>query len=935
MQFLKRTIDNHSRFLRSVSSAEILALLFFVIGCLLFFPLDVYAATQNYSVVVPGSLIDQPLTVDATERTPDLIFGLFIGVMFTASLYMFFIWVVIHDRGQVFLILLLLCLGTNMASTNESMTQLLGLYNQGRLDLLQSYSMILAYFFGLIFTYHFLEIETNAAKMRPAIFGAASILLILLFVTTFFQGFVHVLLPIIGVICTIVILVSGLASLYAGASGGLSHITAFSAFLIGTMATPLYDLGLLSYPESAKNFTYLGFSIAAMMFAIVIAVQFSTRQEEKEKALEVSNERFSLAAKGSNEGLFDWRYKTEELYLSDQLRRILGLTSDTTPKKFRDWMKLISAPDRRLVLKALQKLRNAQGTSTLSFEIRFTKPTGEHCWIHTKMVAVKPYHTGPIERLVGSIGDVTQRKRGESELRASETRFRSITEAHPVPVLIARLKDGQIMYASPGAEILLGLPNGLLVSHTIDRFIARTAERDELIENITNHQNIDMKEILITRGDGDPLPAAVSARHISYRNESSMVVGIYDLTERKKAEVQIAQQQEALQQSEKMAALGGLLAGVAHELNNPLSVVMGQTTLLMEGEQEPKTKTRAEKIFKAADRCSRIVKSFLALARRKPPEHKNVNINEVINSSLELLSYQFRNECVDLTLDLAANLPSVIADIDQMTQVFTNLALNAAQAMHEWQGKHKITIRTKLLEETDIVQITFIDTGPGIPEELRKRVFEPFFTTKSGSGGTGVGLALCMNIISGHGGHLTLEDTPDGGATFTITLPASTAVDNETTEGRIAQHDSVKHLKILLVDDEVELAQTLADLLEPDGHDIDLAANGAIAIDKLRKTSFDVIISDLRMPVLDGPGLYAEMARSLPQYLNKIIYVTGDTLSTHVNAFLQETPVPVIEKPYRFADVQKAIVNLLKEKDTQSNIGHDSILPAPDQPHES
>ncbi|MGE4350891.1 MAG: ATP-binding protein [Bdellovibrionales bacterium] len=929
MFYPARLISRFLLFLRSFSSPELLAC---AIACafLGLFPLDAFAASQNQSIVVPLSLAANPLADVAVERTPDLVFGIFLGVMFTASLYLFFIWVVIHDRGQVFLILLLLCLGINMAVTNDAIPRLLGLAQSSQLGWMQNYSLLLAYFFGLIFTYHFLEIDTNAPFMKAPILLACILDLLTLVLLTFSQDYLNFLIPIISVLSIAVILFSGLGALYNGASGSLSHITAFLAFLVGTVAMPLYDLGVLLYEQSAQNLVYLGFSIAAMMFAIVIAVQFATRQEEKEKALEISNERFSLAAKGSNEGLFDWQYKTDKLYISDQLRHILHLTRDTTPKTFRGWMRLIHPQDRRIVKKALHKLLDSKGTSSLSFEVRVQQGDKHVCWIHTKMVAVQSRNRQTIERLVGSIGDVTQRKHSEVELRASEVRFRSITEAHPVPVMIATVQDNAILYASPGAEQLLGLPPAMLTSHTLDRFIARANEREEILNIIRDKHDVDMKEVTLTRWDGELLPVALSARPITYRNQEAMVVGLYDLTESKKAAAQIAQQQEALQQSEKMAALGGLLAGVAHELNNPLSVVMGQTTLLIEGQQEEKIVRRAEKIFKAADRCSRIVKSFLALARRKPPEHKSADLNSILNGSLELLGYQFRNENVELTLELDPNLPAVIADADQMTQVFTNIALNAAQALHEWEGPHKLTIRSTYLADSQQVQFSFMDTGPGIPEDLRKRVFEPFFTTKGGLGGTGVGLALCANIISGHSGLLAIEETPGGGATFIVTLPAAQTQETRKAEtGTTPEEEKNEKLRLLLVDDEVELAQTLADLLEPDGHDIDLAINGKVALEKLQKSPFDIIISDLRMPVLDGPGMYAQMARSMPQYLNKIIYVTGDTLSPHVNAFLKETPVPVIEKPYRLKDVRQAISDLLKGQGIRSTLDHDSPPPSP------
>lgn len=886
------------------------------------------ATTKPIVSSMPSILPKETIQPFLVNHTPDLIFGLFIGVMLTASMYLFFIWAAIRDRSQIFLMLLLLCLGLNMASTNDSMIQLMGIYSANMVGLLQNYSLILAFFFSLLFTYAFLEIDTNAPFMKmPTIVFALTQILALAIAS--FNNDVRFILPSLGALSLSLTLAIGLITLRMGVNGALSHLTAFTSFLIGSMAIPLYDLGLISNFDSAKNFMYMGYAIAALMFAIVIAGQFATRQEEKEKALEVSNERFSLAARGSNEGLFDWDRITNTFYISEQFRRITNLPRPLNPKNFKEWLSLVYAPDRLLILKALRKLKYAAGTSTVSFEYRLRHSDATLSWIHTKMVAVKPTNSLHIQRLVGSIGDVTQSKRSESALRASEVRFRSITEAHPVPVLIIKLQDNSILYASPGAENLLGMPHATLISHTIDRFLVRALERKEIHDAITSGQEVNMKEVMLTRGDGDPLPAALSARRINYQNEAAMVIGLYDLTERKKAEVKIAMQQEALQQSEKMAALGGLLAGVAHELNNPLSVVMGQTTLLMENQKEEKTKNRAEKIFKAADRCSRIVKSFLSLARRKAPEHKNVDLNTIIHTSLELLTYQFRNENVTLTLELQENLPSIVGDSDQLTQVFTNLALNAAQAMHSFEGTRKLTIRSALRDESTIA-LSFIDTGPGIPPELQKRIFEPFFTTKGSTGGTGVGLALCQSIIENHNGVMRLDNTAGGGATFTIEIPVTfidqppdaIAPENEGTALGI--------LKILLVDDEVELAQTLADLLEPQGHDIDLAANGAIALDKLRKKSFDVIISDLRMPVMDGPTMHAELKKNLPQYLNKIIYVTGDTLSPHVNAFLSATPVPVIEKPYRLADVQKALSKLLKENESQSTLrSGESPLPAP------
>lgn len=166
---------------------------------------------------------------------------------------------------------------------------------------------------------------------------------------------------------------------------------------------------------------------------------------------------------------------------------------------------------------------------------------------------------------------------------------------------------------------------------------------------------------------------------------------------------------------------------------------------------------------------------------------------------------------------------------------------------------------------------------------------------------------------------MLLNDTPGGGATFTIDLPMTEASELGKGAQSPSQELVLPILKILLVDDEVEIAQTLADLLEPEGHTIDIAVNGAIALNKLHKNRFDVIISDLRMPVMDGPALYEALGRELPSYLNKIIYVTGDTLSSHVQTFLSQHPVHVVEKPYRLSDVRRAVATLLKREGGNSN----------------
>jgi PAS domain S-box-containing protein len=859
-----------------------------------------------------GSMATAFYSDDFNEKSSSLIFGLFMGVMLTASAYLFFIWVVMRDRGQVFLLCLLLCLSINILSTNDLLMNQAGFYSASTRGLLTNYSMIFSCIFSVFFTYYFLEIEINNPGFRIPLFILSGLLFLLLLYSVFDQTLVRFALPALSALTIAVILASGIASMRQGVSGSFTHIIAFIFFLAGALSEPLYNLGYISNTDSSKNLTYTSYSMAALMFAIVIASQFAARQEEKEKALATSNERFTLATRGANEGLFDWNIETGEVFFSDQFRKIIGLRLENTALSLKIWMRMMVPSDRRIVREALRRFRRNSEINTINIEYRIAQPNDNRRWLHSKAVAMRNPKTRKIMRLVGSTSDITARKQSEVALRASEARFRSITEAHPVPVLIVSLRGQTTLYTSPGAEELLGSPQNKILHEYVERFLPNTDARLEIWEAMNSGKEVNLKEVQLHRYDGTVLDAALSARRISYQNEDAMVIGLYDLTERKAAEAQIARQHEALQQSEKMAALGGLLAGVAHELNNPLSVVIGQATLLTEGSEDPKIVARGEKIFKAADRCARIVKSFLALARRKPPERKQVKLNDIIGAALELLGFQIRTNEITVNLNLEDPLPEITGDGDQLTQVITNLVMNAAQAMEGWQGKHEITIRS-WHDADHHVLVSVADSGPGISAEIRTRVFEPFFTTKSSKGGTGVGLSLCLNIVASHGGQMMLEDTPGGGATFIVSLPMS-EVSSETQDGN--QQSGIvlpSKLKILLVDDEVEIAQTLADLLEPEGHEIDIAVNGAIALAKLHKASYDVIISDLRMPVMDGPALYEALGRELPSYLNKIIYVTGDTLSSHVQTFLSQYTVPVVEKPYRLSDVRRAVANLLKD----------------------
>jgi two-component system NtrC family sensor kinase len=391
------------------------------------------------------------------------------------------------------------------------------------------------------------------------------------------------------------------------------------------------------------------------------------------------------------------------------------------------------------------------------------------------------------------------------------------------------------------------------------------------------------------------------------------VITYTDISERKRAEAEIMRQREALHQSEKLNALGSLLAGVAHELNNPLSVVVGRAIMMEEQDSCPEVAANAKKIRLATERCARIVKTFLAIARQQPPARSAVQINAVIQSAVDLLAYGLRTADIETRLDLAPNLPDLSADADQLTQVLSNLILNARHTLLEAPNPRRLEITSRLDLEGDTVRVEVTDNGPGVPAAVRSRIFEPYYTSKPVGEGTGIGLSFSYGVIESHDGKLTLETPRRGGARFVITLPI---VSTEAPAPRKADRQTsltTPH-RILIVDDEREIGEMLGDILSGEGHHIDIAASGNEALQRLAQSDYDLILSDLMMPDLDGQGLYARLRNSHPRLVNRIVFITGDTLGSAASQFLAETGRPVIEKPFIPAEVIRLLNRELKQK---------------------
>ena len=381
-----------------------------------------------------------------------------------------------------------------------------------------------------------------------------------------------------------------------------------------------------------------------------------------------------------------------------------------------------------------------------------------------------------------------------------------------------------------------------------------------------------------------------------------------DITERKRAEEELAKSRDALTQSEKLASLGALLAGVSHELNNPLAAIVGQAEMLEEDARGTEFEQRAARIRSAAERSARIVQTFLAMARQREPQRGHVDMNALIASALELTEYSLRTGGVAVRVIFGTSLPPVDGERDQLHQVLVNLIVNAQQAMDKGEAFEKVLTVRASMSQAGQVLVDVVDTGPGVPPEYARKIFEPFFSTKKQGSGTGIGLSYSQGIIAAHGGTLTLEPSR-GGAHFRIELPPARGAEiiAAPQEEMPAAEVPAGRRRVLLVEDEPDVAETLRELIEREGFDVTLASNGTEAFFALDKAEFDILFSDLRMPLLNGRELFERLCEIRPELVRNMAFVTGDTVGDSMDEFLRSCGRPILEKPFTKAGIRAVI----------------------------
>ena len=370
-------------------------------------------------------------------------------------------------------------------------------------------------------------------------------------------------------------------------------------------------------------------------------------------------------------------------------------------------------------------------------------------------------------------------------------------------------------------------------------------------------------------------------------------------------------------QTDKLAALGQLVSGIAHELNNPLTSITGYAQLLISRPLPPQQAADARRVFQEAERASHIVKNLLLFARERHPEKRSVDLNEIIERTLALRNYELRVENIAVEVELDRDLPLILADPVLIQQVLLNLIINAEQSIELASNEGAIKLRDFRAGEVVVLEVS--DSGPGVPLDVLGRIFDPFFTTKPAGVGTGLGLSLAQQILRDHGGSISVETSPGKGAKFSIEIPVSSEAripqllaGDPHAAGRLVSR-ARHHERVLVVEDEPTVAQLIEDVLGEQGHAVETFLDGREGLRHALNEHYDLVICDLKMPYVDGRMFYQELVRHHSPLQNRIVFITGDVLASRSMDFLESSGLPYLAKPFQVEDLTAAVTHALDE----------------------
>ncbi|NLE90154.1 MAG: response regulator, partial [Dehalococcoidales bacterium] len=401
-------------------------------------------------------------------------------------------------------------------------------------------------------------------------------------------------------------------------------------------------------------------------------------------------------------------------------------------------------------------------------------------------------------------------------------------------------------------------------------------------------------------------------------NEQGETIGavhiLKDITERKKMEAEQQELRDRAEVSSRLAAIGEMAAGIAHEINNPLTGVIGFSELLSQEDLPPDLAQHVRYIIDGSNRVKDIVKRLLTFARQNKPFKTRTDIHELIDNTVAMRNYILETSNIEVVKEYELNLPWVTVDPGQIQQVFLNLIVNAEYAIKKAHDGGKLIIATR--QEGSEITISFQDNGTGMDGETISSLFQPFFTTKEPGEGTGLGLALSHSIIQSHGGSIDVASKPGKGSTFTIRLPLIKSDPEPEVKAAAVEPSSspISSGNILVVDDEASIRAFIKKVLHGQGYTVTVADTPYDALEKIKSNRYDAMLIDMRMPGMSGKELYEKMQSDIPSASSRMIFITGDTSDLTTREFLKKESLHCVSKPFTKKELLATLNEVLTAK---------------------
>ncbi len=532
------------------------------------------------------------------------------------------------------------------------------------------------------------------------------------------------------------------------------------------------------------------------------------------------------------------------------------------------------------------------------YQCRFIRPDGVSRLASLTNSPIR--HGSQVIGILGVARDITDERERDLALERSEIRYTQLVESASDAIftadtsgLLTGVNRSLEEATGKSRDELIGLPVVSLIDPR-DQGDAQDGLRAALAGEFPRGQ------LRYTNGDGEVRHCSLTVTPLT---ESGVVTGmlgiVRDVTDERRLTEQLVQQ-------EKLAAVGELVSGVAHELNNPLASVMAFAQLLLAAPADSAPDREAiDAINQEAKRAAKIVSNLLTFARQHQPERTIADLNRVVQDTLELRRYALRTAQVEIDANLDPELPLTWADSFQLQQVVLNLLTNAEHALANWSGEKRIVVTTARRGEQLVVSVA--DSGPGVSPENLSRIFNPFFTTKPVGEGTGLGLSISDGIVREHGGRIRVDSQPGRGATFEIELPHAMPPASTPTGGDEAVAVVPGTKRLLIVDDEQAIRHAVSIFFRSLGHVVDVASSGAEGLTRARNATYDVMLLDLRLPDSTGDAILRELQKE-GRAPGRVVFVTGDTQSAAARAVLEATGCEVVGKPFLFDELAAVVL---------------------------